>query len=149
MKSTGNTQRKMRSVREKRSGRFIEPCIRFFRLPSPFWTEPFRNFSPRTFLSFSLSSMTVYSRRAPNTKMMHAMTQHSMAVRPSACENKKKVNKGYREKDRISHLRTVGLYCVMNIDQYEEYRHKKCHPAGDNLGVYEETGSKRLNESFQ
>ena len=28
--------------------------------------------------------MTVYSRRAPKTKMMQAITQHSMAVRPSA-----------------------------------------------------------------
>ena len=30
------------------------------------------------------SRMTVYSRRAPNTKMMQAITQHSIAVRPSA-----------------------------------------------------------------
>ena len=37
-----------------------------------------------TFLSFSLRRMTVYSSRAPNTKIMHAMTQHSIAVRPSA-----------------------------------------------------------------
>ena len=37
-----------------------------------------------TFLSLSLRSMTVYSRRAPNTKMIQAITQHSMAVRPSA-----------------------------------------------------------------
>ena len=31
--------------------------------------------------------MTVYSRRAPKTKMMQAITQHSIAVRPSACNN--------------------------------------------------------------
>ena len=37
-----------------------------------------------TFFSLSLSSMTVYSSRAPNTKMMQAMTQHSIAVSPSA-----------------------------------------------------------------
>ena len=39
---------------------------------------------PEIFFSLILSRMTVYSPRAPNTKMMQAMTQASMAVRPSA-----------------------------------------------------------------
>ena len=37
-----------------------------------------------TFFNLSLRRMTVYSRRAPKTKMMQAITQHSIAVRPSA-----------------------------------------------------------------
>ena len=36
------------------------------------------------FLSLILRRMTVYSPRAPNTKMMHAITHASIAVRPSA-----------------------------------------------------------------
>ena len=53
--------------------------------PLPFLKDPFGARSPpRTFLSFSLSRMTVYSSSAPNTKMMQAITQHSIAVRPSA-----------------------------------------------------------------
>ena len=53
--------------------------------PLPFLKDPFSARSPpRTFLSFSLSRMTVYSSSAPNTKMMQAITQHSIAVRPSA-----------------------------------------------------------------
>ena len=39
-----------------------------------------------TFFNFSLRRMTVYSSRAPKTKMMQAITQHSIAVRPSACQ---------------------------------------------------------------
>ena len=42
----------------------------------------------RTFFSFSLRRMTVYSSSAPNTKIMQAMTQHSIAVKPSACRDR-------------------------------------------------------------
>ena len=38
----------------------------------------------RTFFSLSFSKMTVYSSKAPKTKIMQAITQHSIAVRPSA-----------------------------------------------------------------
>ncbi len=37
-----------------------------------------------SFFSLILSRMTVYSPRAPNTNMIHAITQASIAVRPSA-----------------------------------------------------------------
>ena len=43
----------------------------------------------RTFFNLSFSKITVYSRSAPKTKMMQAITQHSMAVNPSALKIKK------------------------------------------------------------
>ena len=38
----------------------------------------------------------------------------------------------------ILHLRTVGLYRVVDVDQDEEDGHQQCHPAGDDLGVDQE-----------
>ena len=38
----------------------------------------------RTFFNLSFSKITVYSRSAPKTKIIQAITQHSMAVSPSA-----------------------------------------------------------------
>ena len=38
----------------------------------------------RTFFNLSFSKITVYSRSAPKTKIIQAITQHSMAVNPSA-----------------------------------------------------------------
>ena len=81
----------------------------------------------------------MYSSRAPNTKMMQAMTQHSIAVKPSALGNVFteicSVFMGWAG----AHLGTVCLYRVVNVDQDEENCHQECHPARDNFWVHEKT----------
>ena len=45
--------------------------------------------------------------------------------------------------NRFSHqtvyLGTVGLDCVVNVDQNQENRHQECHPARNDLRVHQET----------
>lgn len=92
-----------------------------------------------SFFSLSWRRMTVYSSRAPNTKMMQAMTQHSIAVKPSALGNIFteicSVFMGWAG----AHLGTVCLYGVVDVDEHEENCHQQSHPSRNYLRVYQET----------
>ena len=136
-------------------GLVMEAPLWLFLLPReyPFCRLPFRT---PTFCSLSWSRITVYSRRAPNTKMMQAITQHSMAVSPSALTcylwvweyGDYFVIHGKFVRTALLllvwhclylYLGTVCLYRVVNVDQDEENCHQQRHPARDNFGVHEKT----------
>jgi len=99
----GNKQRKIKSVFVNLSGRFPPWMIfeQFFTLVDPLVVH----FS---FLILSLSRITVYSSRAPNTNIMQAITQHSIAVKPSAW------NKNFKGSVRENKDRHMILVRIIN-----------------------------------
>ena len=98
----------------------------------------------RTFFNLSLSKITVYSSSAPNTKIIQAITQHSMAVRPSALTIKNihilfMKMFCFSKMFFFAHLWTVRLYRVVNVDQHEENCHQQSHSSRNYFGIDEKT----------
>ena len=73
---------------------------------------------------------------------MQAITQHSIAVRPSAWREMFLNETFLYSESGLGHLGTVGLYRVVDVDQHQEYCHQQRHPARNYLGIYQKTEEK-------